>query len=251
MSWSDHAATFAALHVPGDPLVLFNIWDVGSARAVAKAGAKALATGSASVAGALGAADGEDLPMDFALDNAARITSALDLPLTLDFEGGYSADPETGGQHAVLAKHAGAVGINFEDQVIGGDGLYDIATQSARITAIREAAGSEFWINARTDIFLKAKPDTHDAAMVETALERARAYADAGGSSIFAPGLRDPALITAFCEGCPLPVNIMAYPGMSDRAMLASCGVARISHGPFPWMDAMKAVGEAASAAMK
>src|SRR5919106_6710572 len=80
---------FAALHVPGDPLVLFNIWDAGSAQAVAKAGARAIATGSASVAMANGFGDGEQVPIDFALDNARRIVAAGGLPVTVGFEGGY------------------------------------------------------------------------------------------------------------------------------------------------------------------
>ena len=82
-------------------------------------------------------------------------------------------------------------------------------------------------INARTDIFLKAKPDTHDAAMIDQALKRAHAYADAGASGFFAPGLVDLRLIERLCEGASLPVNIMAFPGVPANAELASVGVAR------------------------
>src|SRR3954447_3170510 len=88
--------TFAALHVPGDPVVLYNIWDVGSALAVVAAGAKALATGSHPVADAHGFADGQQVPIDFAFANAKRIVDAIDVPLTVDFESGYSTDPEEG-----------------------------------------------------------------------------------------------------------------------------------------------------------
>ena len=84
--------TFARLHVPGDPLVLFNAWDPGSAAAVAESGAKAIATGSASVAMANGFGDGEEVPLDLALGNAARIVGAVELPVTVDFEGGYATD---------------------------------------------------------------------------------------------------------------------------------------------------------------
>lgn len=250
MSWSDRANRFATLHIAGDPLVLFNIWDAGSARAVATAGAQALATGSASVAGALGAKDGQDLPVELALANTVRIIAATDLPLTLDFEGGYALEPDAVAANALRAQQAGAVGINFEDQVIGGEGLHSVEDQATRIAAIRAAVAPEFWINARTDIFLQAAPESHDANMVDAALTRARAYAAAGGSSLFVPGLRNPDLIARFCEGCPIPVNILAYPDMPGRAALAECGVARISHGPFPWLDAMKAVEQAARAAM-
>ena len=84
---------FAALHVPGDPVVLYNIWDAGSARAVAAAGAKALATGSHPVGDASGFGDGQMVPLDFVFANAGRIMAAVDLPLTVDFEGGYAVDP--------------------------------------------------------------------------------------------------------------------------------------------------------------
>src|SRR5690242_447216 len=102
--------TFAALHVPGDPVVLYNIWDVGSALAVVKAGAKALATGSHPVADANGWPDGEQVPIDFAFANARRIVDAVDLPLTVDFEGAYSDDPDRGAENVARLKDTGAVG---------------------------------------------------------------------------------------------------------------------------------------------
>ena len=110
--------TFAALHVPGDPVVLYNIWDVGSALAVIAAGAKALATGSHPVADANGWPDGQKVPIDFAFANAKRIVDAAEVPLTVDFEGAYSTDPEEGGANVARLKQTGAVGCNFEDQVI-------------------------------------------------------------------------------------------------------------------------------------
>lgn len=242
----DRHAAFAALHVPGTPLVLFNIWDAGSARAVVAAGAEAVATGSASVAGANGFADGEGLPMDAALDNATRIVAAVEVPVTIDFEGGYAAAPDALGANIARLAATGAIGCNLEDQVVGGDGLYPVAEQSARIAAARAAAGDAFFINARTDIFLKAKGDAHDPAMVDEAIARARAYADAGASGFFAPGLADPALIARMCEGSPIPVNIMTFPGVPANGELARLGVARISYGPGPWRQAMAALTEAA-----
>ena len=121
---------FAALHVPGDPVVLYNIWDVGSALAVVKAGAKALATGSHPVADAQGWPDGQQVPLDFALANAKRIVDAVELPLTVDFEGAYSDDPEQGAANVVRLAATGAVGCNFEDQVIGGEGLHPLERQA-------------------------------------------------------------------------------------------------------------------------
>src|SRR5438270_11548494 len=111
---------FAALHVPGDPLVLFNIWDVGSALAVAAAGAKALATGSHPVADANGWPDGQRVPLDFVFANARRIVGAVDLPLTVDFEGAYSDAPEQGGGNVARLAETGAVGCDCEGQGRGG-----------------------------------------------------------------------------------------------------------------------------------
>jgi 2-methylisocitrate lyase-like PEP mutase family enzyme len=243
---SEKFALFAALHRPGDPVVLYNIWDAGSARAVAEAGAKALATGSASVAGANGLPDGEGFPMELALDNAARIVAAVELPVTVDFEGGYAVEPEAVAANLKQLAGTGAIGCNFEDQVVGGEGLHAIPDQVARIRAIRQAVGADFFINARTDIFLQAEPDTHDDAKVDHAIERAEAYADAGASGFFVPGLANLALLERVCAASPLPVNFMAFPGAPSAAEVAGVGIARISHGPFPFMDAMKGLTEAA-----
>lgn len=246
---TERERAFAALHVKGDPLILYNIWDVGSAAAVVRAGARALATGSASVAGANGFGDAEALPMELAIANLARIAAATDLPVTLDFEGAYALDPAGAAANVARVRATGGVGINFEDQIVGGQGLHSIADQSARIAAIRGAVGSDFYINARTDIFLKAPAETHDDTMVDVALERARAYEQAGASGFFAPGLKDEVLIARLTEGTALPVNIMDYPGVPTKDRLAALGVARISHGPFPWRLAMQALEEAARTA--
>lgn len=244
---------FAALHVPGDPVILFNAWDAGSARAVAEAGAKAIATGSWSVAAAHGYDDAEGLPLELALVNAARAVAAVDLPVTIDFEGGYAVEPGALADNMARLLATGAIGCNFEDRVVGGDGLHPIAEQAARIAALRGAAEQarvSAFINARTDIFLSAKPEAHNDAAVDAALERARAYADAGASGFFVPGLVDARLLARVCEASPLPVNAMMFPGMPDRARLAELGVARISHGPGPYRQAMAALTDAARAAL-
>jgi len=243
---SDKFALFASLHVPGDPLILYNIWDAGSAKVVAEAGAKAIASGSASVAVANGFADGEAVPLDFALANAARIVAAVELPVTIDFEGGYAEAPTGVAANMRRLAEAGAIGCNFEDQVVGGEGLHPIQFQAERIAAARGAVGGGFFINARTDIFLKAKADSHDEAKVDHALERARAYADAGASGFFIPGLADLKLLERFCAASPLPVNFMAWPGTPPASDIAATGIARISHGPFPHKLAMKALADAA-----
>jgi 2-methylisocitrate lyase-like PEP mutase family enzyme len=250
MSQSDKAARFASLHKPGYPLILFNAWDPGSAKAVAEAGARAIATGSASVAGAHGFSDAEALPLELALANARRVVAAVDLPVTIDFEGAYAVETEGVAANVSKLAETGAIGCNFEDQIVGGEGLHPIDFQAERIRAARNAAGVDFFINARTDIFLKAKPDSHDDAKVEAALERAAAYAEAGASGFFVPGLADLRLLEKVCAASPLPVNFMAFPGAPVATEVAKAGVARISHGPFPYKGAMKALSEAARAAM-
>ena len=247
-SQSDKARIFAALHRPGEPLILYNAWDPGSAKVIAEAGAKAIATGSASVAAAHGFSDAEALPLDLAMANAARVAAAVELPVTIDFEGGYAVEPGLLAANMKRLAATGAVGCNFEDQMVGGEGLHPIERQAERIRAARAAVGSDFFINARTDIFLKAKQDSHDEAKVDAALERSAAYADAGASGFFAPGLADLRLLARLCARSPLPVNFMAYPGAPSAADVGAAGVARISHGPFPYKLAMKALKEAAVA---
>ena len=240
---------FAALHVPGNPVILYNIWDVGSALAVVKAGAKALATGSHPVGDASGFGDAHQVPLDFVFANARRIVDAVDpLPLTVDFEGAYSADPEEGGRNAARLKESGAVGCNFEDQVVGGEGLHPLDLQVRRIAAIRRAVGDDFFINARTDLFLKV--EQRDDALIDQVIERGTAFADAGASGFFVPRLADPAQIERVVREVPLPLNVIAFPGAPPKAEWASAGVARISHGPFPHRALMAQLEETARAAI-
>ena len=240
--------TFAALHVPGDPVILYNIWDVGSAHAVAAAGAKALATGSHPVGDASGFGDAQQVPLDFVFDNARRIADAVALPLTVDFESAYSTDPEEGGANVAGLKETGAVGCNFEDQIIGGEGLHPLDLQVKRISAIRSAVGEDFYINARTDLFLKTQ--THDDALIDQVVERGKAFADAGASGFFVPRLSDPVQIERVVREVPLPLNLIAFPGAPDKKVWAEAGVARISHGPFPHRALMAKLTEMAREAI-
>ena len=236
---------FFELHRPGDPLILFNVWDAGSARAVAEAGAQAIATGSWSAAAAQGYPDGEALPIELALANAERIAAAVDLPVTIDFEGAYARDPEGVGDNAVRLAATDAIGCNFEDRLVGGDGLFPPRDQAERIEVMRQGAGSAFFINARTDVFLKSPAEEHRDHL-RHALERAHAYAEAGANGFFAPGMIDRDLIARLCEASPLPVNIMVWPGTPPLRELVLAGAARISHAGAPWRVAMRALGEAA-----
>lgn len=242
---------FAALHVPGNPLILFNAWDAGSAQAVARAGASAIATGSWSVAAAHGFGDQQAIPIDLALANAERIAGAVELPVSIDFEGGYAVETEAVADHFAALAATGAVGCNYEDQAMGSSPrvLHPIGAQAARIAAAREAVGANFFINARTDIFLANKAETHGDAMADEAIERAFAYAEAGASGFFVPGLIDLRLLARVCEASPLPVNFMAFPGAPSAREVAGVGIARISHGPYPYRLAIKALEDAARAA--
>ncbi|MGN6498157.1 MAG: isocitrate lyase/phosphoenolpyruvate mutase family protein, partial [Tsuneonella sp.] len=199
----DAVETFRALHVPGDPLVLFNIWDAGSAKAVAGAGAKAIATGSYGVAEANGLKDGEMLPLDLALENLRRILSVVEVPVTIDMEAGYGDTPEEVGRSVAAARAAGAAGINMEDRMPGESELLPLAEQAKRLAA---AAASGLFVNARCDVFRGRDAAVDGEALVAATLERGRAYADAAASGLFVPFLGDAKCIAAICEGSPLPV---------------------------------------------
>lgn len=231
---TERAQRFASLHVRGNPVILYNIWDPGGAIALQEIGAQAVATGSVAVAMANGFEDGENTPLDLVMGDLARIVASVDLPVTADLESGYGRLAEVAAETAARAMSAGVIGMNFEDQVIGGSGLYPVEEQSTRIAAIRAAAdraGVPFFINARSDTFLQEKDESKHAALLDETVRRAEAFAAAGASSFFAPALRDLALIEALCKRSPLPVNITGRPGTLSPKSLAGVGVARVSYG--------------------
>jgi len=244
------AEQFHALHVPGKPLVLFNIWDAGSAKAVAAGGAKAIATGSWSVAHAHGFDDGERTPLVLAIENLRQIARATDLPVSVDLESGYGEAVEAVGQTISLAIDAGAIGCNLEDSFPATGKLREIADQAHRIRRARQAADASnipFFLNARTDVFFQSPPEQHNDAMVEDALQRAKAYAEAGADGLFTPGVASVKLIARLAKESPLPLNIMVGDATPPLRELAAHGVARVSHGPGPCLLAMKALQDAAA----
>jgi 2-methylisocitrate lyase-like PEP mutase family enzyme len=166
----------------------------------------------------------------------------------VDFEGAYSDDPEHGAANVARLAATGAVGCNFEDQVIGGEGLHPLDLQVRRIEAIRLAVGDAFFINARTDAFLKTQ--TYDDALVDKVIERGKAFAGAGASGFFVPRLSDPRQIERVVREVPLPLNVIAFPGAPPKQDWASAGVARISHGPFPHRALMAKLEEMAREAI-
>jgi 2-methylisocitrate lyase-like PEP mutase family enzyme len=234
---------FAQLHLKGEPLVLYNAWDAGSAAAIVDAGAKAIATSSAAVASAQGYEDGENLPLDLALQIVGRIVASVDVPVTVDFEGGYSEDDRELASNISKLLDVGVVGINFEDRLVKGNGMHSIEQQAKRIRAIRTAAEKKsipLFINARTDVFLGQSDD------VAEAIERSRAYATAGASGFFIPGLEHDSDIRKIVDESPLPVNVMVMGGVPPVGRLAELGVARVSYGPIPYAKAMGALKQEA-----
>jgi 2-methylisocitrate lyase-like PEP mutase family enzyme len=250
MQMNEKALAFAKLHSKGSPLRLYNAWDAGSAKVIAEAGANAIATSSWAVAAAHDYRDGEQIPQRLVEEITARIVQATPLPVTLDFEGGYTDDDATLADNIGCLIDIGVVGINFEDRVVGGAGLYPINRQARRIAAIRGAAkskGAEFFINARSDVFFGS--DRDHAKLLEEAQQRASAYASAGASGFFAPGLLEEGLIQRLCAGVSLPVNLMMMKGAPSVERLGALGVSRISYGASPYADAMARLREAAVSA--
>ena len=248
MNVVDKANHFAKLHVRGAPVLLYNAWDAGSARAIAGAGAKAVATSSWAVAAAQGHSDGEDMPIALVHEVVQRIVTAVDVPVSVDFEGGYSEDEAGLSENVTRLVELGVIGINFEDRVVSGEGLYAIDRQARRIAAIRTAAdkaGVPLFINARTDLFLgRGTPDPKDS--VAAAIDRGAAFAAAGASGFFIPGLTDEVLIGRICGAVDLPVNVMMMTGAPSVQELAALGVARISWGNIPYVETMAALEAAA-----
>lgn len=252
MNQKHKAEQLAALHMKGDPLILYNIWDAGSARALEAAGAKAIATGSWSVAAAQGYQDGEAIPFSLIEGIHARIVTATELPVTVDFESGYAHEAHAVAENVARLLDIGVAGINFEDQRIGANGLYSIDEQSARLRAIRQradAADVPLFLNARTDLFLQNDAAQH-ATFLEEAKELAMAYHEAGASGLFVPGLVDSDLVADLCASAPLPINIMMMNGAPDVKHLAAAGVSRISYGPLPFITLMRALQEQAREAL-
>lgn len=219
---SNLAQTFHDLHRGPQLLRLPNAWDVGSARVIAKLGASAIATTSAGVAWAHGYPDGDALPTNLVVATAAAIVRAVAVPVTIDFEGGFSAEPDQVAALAGQLVDAGVVGINIED---GGS---DPALLCAKIVAVR-ARCPQLFVNARTDVYLRGLGDP--AARPAEAIARASRYAAAGASGIFVPGVASSSDIAELTGGISLPLNVLSWPGLPSAPELASLGVRRLSAG--------------------
>lgn len=230
------ANAFRALHHGGKVLVLPNVWDVASARIIEDAGFPAIATTSAGIAFSLGYPDGQKISRLEMLARVARIVRAVKLPVTADAESGYGNRPEDAAQTAREVIEAGAVGMNFEDGTEDPQHpLIDLSLQLEKIHAIREAAlksGVLMVLNARTDVYLSqvGAPETR----YDHALQRLRAYRDAGADCVFAPGVQDAETIARLVKDIQCPLNILAGPGSLPLSELEKLGVARVSLGSAP-----------------
>lgn len=225
----ERAAALLALHHADDPLVLPNAWDPASAAVVAGAGANAIATSSAGVAWALGYADGEEIERDEMVAAVSRIVRVVDVPVTADLERGYGDVRET----VTAALGAGAVGANIEDSTSRRE-LVDAGEQAGRLRAGREAAVElgvpSFVLNARTDVFLREIGEPE--GRLDEVKRRAEAYAEAGASCLFVPGLLDLAALAELAAESPIPIAAMARAGGPTVTELAAAGVRRVSVGP-------------------
>ena len=218
------ARKLRAMHVPGDPLVLANVWDPTSARIVEAGGMRAIGTASAAMAPLNGYEDHGHLPPELAFTALRNIAEAVTLPVTADLEDGYGLSPK---EFVERLAEAGACGANLEDTDHRAGVLADADRQAERIAAVKAAArarGFDAVINARIDVFFHKAP-------LEEGLKRARKYLDAGADCIFPIFQSDPDAIRQYVALGP--TNILYGPEMRAPAALAELGVARVSVGPF------------------
>ena len=235
------AADFQALHA-GEPFVLPNPWDAGSARVLEAIGFKALATTSSGFAFTLGRLDGS-VTLDEVVAHTAAVDQATDLPLSVDLENGYGPDPESAALAITLVAGAGAVGGSIEDYDPAGR-MYELRHAAERIAAAAEAVrglGFPFMLTARAENHIRGNPDLADT------VTRLQAYEEAGADVLYAPGLRSAEEIRAVCQAVAKPVNVLAVPELS-LAEIVAAGAQRVSvGGALTWvaLAAMADAGEA------
>lgn len=227
MSLADTAAELRRLHADDELLQVVNVWDVVGAKVVADLPqTRALATASQSVAAAFGYPDGEHIPVDLMLDMVGRIARAVDVPVSADLEAGYGAPGET----IRRAIGAGVAGANLEDQ------LKPLAESVAAVeaaVAAAEAEGVPFALNARTDAWLRGRDRPREVWLAD-AIERGRAYLDAGATCVFVPGDFGEDVIAELVDGIgDRRVALIGLPQVPPPDRLQELGVARISYGPY------------------
>jgi 2-methylisocitrate lyase-like PEP mutase family enzyme len=235
------------LHRPGHILVLPNAWDAATARIFENSGAEAIATTSAGFAWANGYRDGFLLPRRVLLDGVAAIARVTKIPLSVDLEGGYSDDPiEVADLIRSLLGAARVNGINIEDGDVAPELLED---KIRSIRQVADAAGTELFINARTDVYFRPLAAAEDALGIT--LERAARYEAAGCDGLFVPGLTDPVAIAKIVRATTLPVNVLASPQLPELEKLRAIGVRRLSVGSAIALRAYGTAQQLAAAVVK
>ncbi len=241
------AERFRALHDRREVLLLPNAWDAGSARMLGDLGFGAVATTSGGVAWSLGYADGEHTPLGEVLAAMRRIVRASELPVSVDFEGGYGRTPEDVTANVRELIDTGIVGINLEDG-IAHVSLREVDDARQRIAAAREAArssGVPLVINARVDVWMTGS-GASEAERIEEAVRRARAYLAAGADCIYPIGLTDLDTIATLVSALDAPINVGTFPGLPDLAELRRIGVARVTTATLLASVALSAARDAA-----
>lgn len=227
-SQAQKAERFLELHRPGMPLLMANVWDVGSARLVASLGYEALATTSSGHAATLGRLDGA-VTRDEAIAHSATIVGASELPVSADLENGFAEEPEGVAETFQLALESGLAGGSVEDASRHRDPpVYDLELATARVAAAVEVAHRgpvHLVVTARAENFLFGRPD------IEDTIARLQAYERVGADVLFAPGLRDAENIRRVVESVERPVNVLVGPGRPSVKELGRLGVSRISVG--------------------
>jgi len=237
----ERAERFRALHA-GEPFVIPNPWDAGSARALAALGFQALATTSSGFAFALGRLDGQTT-LDDVAEHVAALTAATPLPVSVDLENGYGREPEMAARSITRVAEAGAVGGSIEDWETNA-GIYELGEAVERVTAAVEAARRlpyPFTLTARAENHIRGNPD------LDNTVERLQAFEAAGADVLYAPGLKTFDEIRSVCNSVSKPVNVLARPNLT-MAELVEAGAQRVSVGGALTWTAVSAFAEAAEA---
>ncbi|NOW96074.1 isocitrate lyase/phosphoenolpyruvate mutase family protein [Mucilaginibacter sp. SG564] len=235
--------TFFNLHQQDKPLILPNAWDAASARIIEDQGALAIATTSAGVAWGLGHRDGHILPVSLLAQVAQSITRVIKIPLSIDFENGYSDNAKVVAENIKALLDAGIVGINLED---GRDSPDVLSAKISAIKSVVESRGSRLFINARTDVYLAGLVPAEEA--VNEVIKRAKLYKDAGADGLFVPVITDEGEIAQIAQNVSLPLNVMAMPGLGNADELGALGVKRLSAGAWITQIAFQTTAKLAKA---
>jgi 2-methylisocitrate lyase-like PEP mutase family enzyme len=241
MTTAERATELVRLHTAPELLQVVNVWDVVSATAIAALpGTRALATAGHSIAATFGYPDGEQIPLDLMLDMVGRIVRAVDVPVSADLDAGFGDAGET----VRRAIGQGVAGANLEDQLKPLDEA--VAAVSAAVAAA-DAEGVPFALNARTDAFVRGRDRSLEVNIAD-AIERGRAFLDAGATTVFVPGMFGEDVVSQLVAGIgDRKVTLIGLPGVPAPARLQELGVARLSYGPTTQRVALGALQDLAT----